>query len=135
MARPRNNSTVQIPPRVKGFIPIGYYADETDPIHLNIEEFESIRLLDYEDQDQINAANIMGISRPTLTRIYERARKKIATALTESHQILIEGGKAIFNGDWQLCLKCNCKFNNPLNTLLNKCPLCSSDEIEQIMNK
>ena len=135
MSRPRNNSTIQIPPRVRGFIPVGYYADESEPLYLNIEEFEAIRLLDYEDQDQINAAKIMGISRPTLTRIYERARKKIAKALTESHQILIEGGKAIFNGEWQLCLSCNCRFNNPLKTTINNCPLCTSDKIKKIINK
>ena len=132
MARPRNNSCIQVPPRIKGFVPLGYYANESDPIQLNIEEFESIRLLDYENQSQLEASSVMGVSRPTLTRIYERARKKVAKALTESHQILIEGGKAVYSDEWFTCFKCECKFNNPLKEEVKNCPLCSSNKIENI---
>lgn len=130
MPRPRQQSLVQIPPRVRGFIPLGYYADEDTAIQLNLEEFEAIRMLDYENLSQVEAANFMQISRPTLTRIYLRARKKIATALTESHQLLIEGGKAIFEGDWYSCYHCGNKFNGPQKH--DKCPLCSDDRIEKI---
>lgn len=126
MPRPRQVSKVQIPPRVKGFIPIGYYKDQSEPVQLNIEEFEVIRLLDYEGLSQIEAAKIMQISRPTLTRIYERARNKVATALTEAHQILIEGGNAIFNGEWYQCERCDARFNNPGHYTIAKCPLCDS---------
>ena len=129
MARPRQISKVQIPPRIKGFIPIGYYKEESDPVQLNIEEYEVIRLLDYEGLSQVEAAGVMQISRPTLTRIYERARKKIATALTEAHQILLEGGNAIFDGNWYGCERCNSKFNNPQSVLLTACPLCNSMSI------
>jgi uncharacterized protein len=132
MSRPRNQTIVQIPPRIKGFVPVGYYVDESEPIQLNIEEYESLRLLDYEELSQLEAAVIMDVSRPTLTRIYERARKKIASALTEAHQITIEGGTAIFNGDWYQCKLCNSKFNNPDQENILTCPLCSADEIEML---
>lgn len=132
MARPRQHSKVQIPPRVKGFMPIGYYADEAEPIQLNLEEFEAIRLLDYENLSQVEAAKFMGISRPTLTRIYDRARKKVAMALTEAHQILVEGGKAIFEGEWYECTLCNSKFNNPLHQVIKGCILCGQNHIELI---
>lgn len=115
-----------MPPRVKGFIPIGYYKDQSDPVQLNIEEYEVIRLLDYEGLSQVEAAKIMQISRPTLTRIYERARRKVATALTEAQQILIEGGSAMFNGNWYECERCNCKFNNPSEEVITHCPVCDS---------
>jgi uncharacterized protein len=128
MARPRQISKVQVPPRVKGFAPIGYYSNQKEPIQLNIEEFEVIRLLDYEGLSQVEAANVMQISRPTLTRIYLRARKKIAVALTEVHQINIEGGSSIFNGTWYFCESCNCKFNKPLNENI-QCPLCGKGAI------
>lgn len=129
MPRPRQVSKVQIPPRVKGFIPIGYYKDQSEPVQLNIEEYEVIRLLDYEGLSQVEAAEIMQISRPTLTRIYERARSKVATALTEAHQLLIEGGSAIFNGDWYQCERCDAKFNNPNHNTVTSCPLCDSINI------
>ena len=116
MARPHRNCMVQVPPRVKGFNPIGYYSDQLEPVLLNIEEYESIRLLDYESLSQGEAATIMEISRPTLTRIYLRARKKIAIALTEARQIKIEGGSGIFSSSWFECLNCECSFNK-LNNL------------------
>ena len=132
MARPRQVSIVQFPPRVKGFIPLGYYAEETEPIQLDKEEFETIRLLDYENLSQEEAAEIMEVSRPTLTRMYERARKKIARALTESHKIVIEGGKAIFNGEWYECSSCNCHFNNPKKLEIIGCPVCSGTQITKL---
>lgn len=132
MPRPRQVSTVQIPPRVKGFIPLGYYKNQSDPIQLNIEEYEVIRLLDYEGLSQVEAAKLMQISRPTLTRIYERARNKVARALTESQQLLIEGGSAIFNGEWFECENCDCKFNNPAKSMVVNCPLCGSAQIQNL---
>lgn len=132
MPRPRQVSKVQMPPRVKGFIPLGYYKNQSEPVQLNIEEFEVIRLLDYEGLSQVEAARLMQISRPTLTRIYERARKKVATALTEAQQLLIEGGNAIFNGQWFMCEKCDCKFNNPQNVEVSVCPLCDSPNIQHL---
>lgn len=132
MPRPRQVSKVQMPPRVKGFIPIGYYKNQSEPVQLNIEEFEVIRLLDYEGLTQIEASKLMQVSRPTLTRIYERARKKVATALTEAHQLLIEGGNAIFNGSWYECERCDCKFDNPKEVGINLCPLCESPNIHHL---
>ena len=132
MARPRQISKVQVPPRVKGFIPVGYYKDQSEPVQVNIEEYEVIRLLDYEGLSQVEAAKLMQISRPTLTRIYERARKKIAIALTEARQITIEGGNSIFNENWYECEKCNCKFNAPQGKTLTICPLCHSMNIHHL---
>ena len=40
----------------------------------------------------------MNVSRPTLTRIYENARRTIAKALVEGKMIFIEGGNASFIG-------------------------------------
>lgn len=132
MARPRQISKIQIPPRVKGFIPFGYYKVQSEPIQLNIEEYEVFRLLDYEGLSQVEAAHVMQISRPTLTRIYERARYKLALALTEARQLVIEGGHAIFNGSWYECEKCNSKFNEPKEITMTNCPLCQSMNIHHL---
>ena len=129
MARPRNNSKIQIPPRVKGFNPQGYYAKPSKPINLNIEEFEVIRLLDYENLSQLEASKIMEISRPSLTRIYDRARKKIAQALIEVHPIRIEGGKVVYDEHWYQCSTCQSHFSNPDGDEVTNCALCLSTEI------
>jgi len=50
---------------------------------LNFDEYETIRLLDYEGLMQEEAAERMNVSRPTLTRIYENARKTMAKAFVE----------------------------------------------------
>lgn len=121
MARTRNNRVVLQPPRIKGFHPIGNYRQEMAVTNLFLEEYESIRLLDYDALSQVEAAQIMQVSRPTLTRIYQSARNKIAKALVEGTMIKIEGGHAIFSDDWNDCSQCNCRFkiNNQ-----NNCPLC-----------
>ena len=57
-----------------------------------MDEFETIRLLDHVGLDQEKAAAEMGVSRPTVTRIYASARKKIADAIVLGQAICIEGG-------------------------------------------
>ena len=72
--------------------PAGIPARTLEWVYLAMDEFETIRLLDHEGLAQEKAAELMGISRPTVTRIYASARKKIAEALTEGKAISIEGG-------------------------------------------
>jgi len=85
---------VQSTPPVKGFRPFGRLAGKRDTVILTLDEYEAIRLLDYEHHTQEEAAVQMRVSRPTLTRIYERARIKYATALVEGCLLLI--------GSWNL---------------------------------
>jgi predicted Zn-ribbon and HTH transcriptional regulator len=76
------------------------------------------------------AAVIMNVSRPTLTRIYEQARQKIARALVTGSQIIIEGGKIYFDSEWYRCHTCGCYFNNPeKQNEIGECPLCKSSDI------
>ena len=46
-----------------------------------MDEFEAIRLKDHQKIKQELAAEIMGISQPTLQRILNSAREKVAIAL------------------------------------------------------
>ncbi len=61
-------------------------------IVLTVDEFEALRLADYEGLYQKQAAERMGISRPTFGRIVEAARRKVARALVEGGVLRIEGG-------------------------------------------
>ncbi len=123
-------------PLMKGFKPYGnqiLQEEKRELITLYYEEYEAIRLCDYEKKNHCEASELMQISRPTFTRIYADAREKIAQALVEGKQILIEGGKVYFDSDWYHCSGCTCHFNNP-----NKeqdvlvCPLCGGKEIHKV---
>ena len=84
---------------MEGFKPFGIPILNLDPVILLYEEHESIRLMDYEGLTQEQSAEIMDVSRPTFTRIYEKARRSIAKAFVEGKAIFIEGGNYHTN-DW-----------------------------------
>lgn len=64
----------------------------SEEVSLCIEEIESIRLIDFEGLEQQEAAERMEVSRGTLQRILYEARKKIAEALIQGKNIVVEGG-------------------------------------------
>ncbi|HBX52537.1 MAG TPA: hypothetical protein DEH02_15850 [Bacteroidales bacterium] len=121
------------PPIVKGFKPYGPDSGKfiKEPVNLLYEEYEALRLCDYDTYNHLQASQIMCVSRPTFTRIYSSARIKIALAFVEGRQIVIEGGKIYFDSDWYACSKCNCFFNNPeKDKEIKACPLCGSNKIQ-----
>ncbi len=59
------------------------------PIYLEPAELEAFRLVDQEGLSQEEAGEKMGISRGTVWRLLESARKKTAQALTEGRPIHI----------------------------------------------
>ncbi len=116
------------PPKIKGFKAYGGEAEKSEKklIVLLFEEYEALRLCDYDMYNHHQAAQIMEVSRPTFTRIYSSVRKKIAKAFVEGLQISIEGGKVYFDSDWYHCNNCKCNFNNPeKDKEIINCPLCS----------
>ncbi len=106
MPRPKQYRKMVSPPLMKGYKPFGIPRVELESVTLSYDEYEAIRLLDYEGLMQEQASEQMNISRPTLTRIYENARKTIAKAFVEGKMILIEGGNVDFGRQWFRCRKC-----------------------------
>ena len=92
MPRPRIPRRVWFRPDFTQFRPTGPGMTSIGEVVLTMDEFEAIRLKDYEGLDQTEAAKKMGISQPTFQRIYESARKKIADAIVNGKAIRIEGG-------------------------------------------
>lgn len=130
--RPTRLRKVSNPPVISGFKPYGGKSKQgkTDAVFLHFEEYEAIRLCDHESLNHQDASVIMDVSRPTLTRIYARARKKIADALVRGKQIIIEGGKIYFDSEWFVCNTCRCYFNNPdKQEEIKECPLCKGKNI------
>lgn len=108
--RPKNIRKVNDMPVAAGFKPIGLNGCCKNTIFLHFEEYEAIRLCDYEMKTQQEASVSMGVSRPTLSRIYVSARQKIAKALVRGVTIMIEGGE-------QLNTQSRSRFNKMLSEL------------------
>ena len=89
MARPIKSRRVCSFPENRKFGPIGNCNVENI---LGIDEYETIRLIDYEGLTQEQCAKQMKVARPTITLIYENARKKIADSLVNNKGLIIEGG-------------------------------------------
>jgi predicted DNA-binding protein (UPF0251 family) len=106
MARPQKSRKVIHPPKMKGFKPFGMPVCKIEHISLKFEEYESIKLVNYDMLSQDQAAELMAVSRPTFTRIYNKAIKIIAKAFAEGKAIIIEGGNYKFEKDWFRCKKC-----------------------------
>jgi len=86
-------------PSIQGYKPIGIPRKQIGEVVLLFEEYEALKLADYENLTQEEAAKRMDISRPTFTRIYDSCRKKLARAFIEGKAILIEGGDVRFEKD------------------------------------
>jgi predicted DNA-binding protein (UPF0251 family) len=120
------------PPAIKGFRPQRRGGGSIDkvPVILLLEEYEAIKLCDYDLMNHLEASEIMGVSRPTFTRIYASARQKIAQALVEVKEIVVEGGKVYYDSEWFECDDCSCNFNHQeLSSKPGACPLCGGSNI------
>ena len=89
-----------------GFKPYGIQSLKGIAVKLKYEEYESIKQVVYNNLSQDAAAMQMKVSRPTLTRIYNKALKNIAKALVEGRAIEIVGGNYSLCSDWYRCKKC-----------------------------
>lgn len=107
MPRPRKTRNISNPPMMQGFKPFGLPLCKIESVQLTYEEYESIRLVNYELLSQDQAAEKMNVSRPTFTRIYNKALLTIGTAFVEGKAILIEGGNYSLDKEWFRCKKCH----------------------------
>jgi predicted DNA-binding protein (UPF0251 family) len=90
MPRPKKNKRICKVPNFKYFI---CGSGQGATINMTCEEYECIRLIDFDGLDQTECAVIMGVGRSTIQRLYESARKIVAEALVEGKRIKIEGGE------------------------------------------
>jgi len=115
---------------MEGFKPFGIPMRDLESVDLLYEEYEALRLADYENLTQEEAAKKMNISRPTFTRLYDKARKSIAKAFVEGKAIIIHGGTYIIDEFWYRCEDCH-------ETMISiepvtRCQKCNSDNIIQL---
>ena len=112
MPRPQRRRRVCSEPEYTEFLPKG--STGYDVVILFTDEYEAIRLVDFEKKTHEQCALQMEISRTTVTEIYERARFKLADSIVNGKRLVIEGGS------YRLCggTAKNCCGRNCINSLL-----------------
>ena len=84
--RPMKPRVISEKPKVLSFNPEG---GRGEPITLTLDEFEALKLVDYHGLLQEEAAFKMGVSRGTLWRCLNNARRKVAAMIVEGRPLRI----------------------------------------------
>jgi predicted DNA-binding protein (UPF0251 family) len=90
MSRPCKRRRIRGNPHSNYFKPAGIPLNQLNEIELTMDEFEAIRLVDFQEISQELASRQMQISQPTLSRILSSARKKISDSIINGKAIKIE---------------------------------------------
>lgn len=116
MPRPCKRRRICEEPVVDSFGPlmkgkISAESSKRECICMTVDEFETIRLIDFEGMTQEECASHMKVARTTVQAIYGNARKKVADCLVNGKELGIQGG------DYELCsgnsvhCKRNCRYH------------------------
>jgi len=82
-----NPINIEKAPKTSKFTPTP--EGNPEPVYIEPAELEALRLVDLEDLSQEEAGERMSVSRGTVWRLIQSARKKTAQALTEGRPIRI----------------------------------------------
>lgn len=95
-------------PAYDRFTPNGIPCGEQ--ITLAVDEYEVIRLIDLEKKTHSQCAELMNVSRTTITEIYETARHKIADSIVNGKSLVISGGNYhVCDGSSECCYRKHCR--------------------------
>ena len=90
MARPRICRRLRFKPKSRYFKPQGVPMRHLEEVILTKEEMEAVKLKDYDELEQMEAAEKMNTSQSTFHRILSCARAKIAEAIVKGKALRIE---------------------------------------------
>jgi predicted DNA-binding protein (UPF0251 family) len=96
MPRPRMNRWIRHQPPSAFYKPQGIPLGQLRGVTLPLDGLEALRLADAEGTGHEEAAELMGISRPTFSRLLAEARRIVAQGLVNVWAIRIEGGNFEF---------------------------------------
>ncbi len=132
MTRPCKFRTIHELPPMSVFKPRGIPMSELEEVRLGLDEFEAVRLADFEGLYQEAAAEKMGVSRQTFGNIIGSARHKIADAIVNSRALVIEGGPVAVVEREFLCQPCSHRWTVPFGiSKPETCPKCASTDIHR----
>ena len=132
MRGPYRKRRVHEPPIVKNFKPSGIPRKILQTVTVTVDEYEAIRLADYHGLEHLQAAEKMAISRPTFTRLIEKARHKIAEAIVDGKELVVEGGNIKFENARHRCRDCGDEQISPYSQDITDCPECGSNNVEDM---
>lgn len=92
MPRPRKCRLVGEIPKALYFKPQGVPLSLLREVVLPVEGLEALRLIEVQGLEQDAAALLMGVSRPTFSRVLAQARQTVGQALVNGWALRIEGG-------------------------------------------
>jgi len=139
MPRPRCCRRIAGAPCARMFKPAGQPAAAMEEVTLTLEEYEAIRLADFEALYQEDAAKRMGVSRQTFGRTITQARGKVARALVLGCVLRIEATEAEAEAlnakpDMRdfLCKACGHTWQEPFGTgRPAACPACKDGDFQR----
>ena len=86
--RPKKVRYIQRMPKISQFSPRGK-PGRPDEINLTIDQFEALKLADFQGFDQSQGAIVMKVSRASFGRILRQARRNLADAIVNGKTIKI----------------------------------------------
>jgi predicted DNA-binding protein (UPF0251 family) len=133
MPRPFICRRINFKPGTDYFKPMSIPMGVLEEVNLRMDEFEAIRLADFEGLYQEEAAEKMNVSRQTFGNIINSAHKKIAEALIKTKALKIEGGVYSMTGMKKFrCYDCKHSWEIPYGTgRPRNCPQCKSVNIHR----
>jgi len=130
MRRSYRKRRIYQPPNFYNFKPSGIPRNMLKKVTLTIDEYEAIRLADYQGLEHLQASEKMAISRPTFTRLIEKARHKISQAIIDGMELVVEGGNIEFTNTLRRCRDCGDEQLSPYTEYNTDCPECGSENVE-----
>lgn len=115
------------------FKPAGIPSLELDEVALSFDEFEAIRLADYEGLYHVAAAQQMHVSRQTFGNILASARHKVSEMLILGKKLTITGGNIMVTSNKRV-FGCLCGHEWSVDHGIERpahCPACNSDKIHR----
>ncbi|MEM2134838.1 MAG: DUF134 domain-containing protein [Candidatus Jordarchaeaceae archaeon] len=86
--RPKIPRCISNPPPVSQLSPTSLSREAAlEPIKMFYDEYEALRLIDYLGLDQEEAGKRMGVSRGTVWRLLQSARKKLVSTIVEGREL------------------------------------------------
>ncbi len=132
MPRPPKHRKVNEPPLFTEFKPMGVAGRFVDTVVMSIDEYEALRLADFEGLSHEQAAEEMEISRPTFSRLLDSAHRKVAQMIVQGKRLVIEGGNVDYRFHLVRCAGCGHIFRISPGQTVEKCPVCGSENLIHI---
>ena len=91
MPRPCKRRRICAMPQQRGLLPLPDTRRPREIVTMTLDEYEAIRLIDFEGLSQEQCAESMTVARTTAQAIYASARHKLAACLVEGRELRIAG--------------------------------------------